>query len=204
MYKIKGITLIEILVVVTIVGIIMTGFSIMFIRAWQANKFSIEMGLASATAQRATNKMVIELRGVQQSAQGAYPLVSANDNELIVYTDIEDDGVVERVRYYLDSTNKQIKVGIREPNTATQPPTYANGDGSTIILANFVVNTSSEPLFKYFTDDYPTVTTALTTPANVGNIQLVKIDVHVNVDPSQAPNNINNASFVDLRNLHGL
>jgi prepilin-type N-terminal cleavage/methylation domain-containing protein len=200
----KGITLIEVLIAMSIVLIIMQGFTTMFLRAWQSNKFTLEMGLASSAAQRAVNKIVVELRGVQQSEHGAYPLASAQDNELVVYTDIEDDGTVERVRFYLDTVTKEVKLGVREPDLTTVPPTYATGDGTTRVLAQYVVNTSSQPLFTYYADDYPTVTTPLTTPANVGGVQLVKMQVYINIDPNQAPNNIMNESFVDLRNLHGL
>jgi prepilin-type N-terminal cleavage/methylation domain-containing protein len=201
----KGMTLIEVLIAMSITVIIMQGFTTMFLRAWQSNKFTLEMGLASSAAQRAVNKIGVELRGVQQAAHGTYPIISATASELIVYTDIEDDGVVERVRYYIDTTNKQLKVGIRDPDTTVQPPTYAAGDGLTRILAYNVVNTSSaQPLFAYYADNYPTVTSPIASPVDVSKIQLIRVQVFVNIDPNQAPNNIILQSFVDLRNLHGL
>jgi prepilin-type N-terminal cleavage/methylation domain-containing protein len=64
---VKGLTLIELLIALFIVGAVMQGFTYLFLRAWDTNKFILELGLASSMAQRANNKLVVDLRGIQQS-----------------------------------------------------------------------------------------------------------------------------------------
>ncbi len=193
----------ELLLAIAVVGFIMQGFTLLFIRAWDTNKFTLEMGLASAMAHRATNKVVIDLRGIQQSDHGAFPIASAESQSLTIYSDIEDDGVVERVRYYLDQASDEFRVGITNP-TSTQPATYPSGDQETRVLGRYVVNASNDPVFYYYNDDYPGDTTnnPLTLPTSLANIQLVRIRLFINIDPIRAPNNVYIESFVDLRNLH--
>jgi hypothetical protein len=200
---IKGLTLIELLVALFVVGLVMQGFTLLFVRTWDTNKFILETGLASAMAQRANNKLVIDLRGIQQSDNGTFPISEATNMSLTIYSDIEDDGVVERVHYYLDEASDELRVGITNPDSSV-PPDYPSGDEETRVLARYIVNESTDPVFYYYNDDYPGDTTnnPLTLPTSLANIQLVRIKLLINIDPIRAPNNIYVESFVDLRNLH--
>lgn len=196
-------TLMELMIAIGVVLFVMQSFSYLFIRTWDTNKFVLEEGLASAAASRATNQIVIQLRGIQQGENGAYPIVSADDFDLTLYADIDDDGVIERVHYFLDQPNDQLKVGVTNPDISVQPPMYPAGDESVLVMTNYVVNESSMPVFSYYNDNYPgdVANNPLTTPANTGNIRLIKVHLFVNINPIHAPDNINIESFVDLRNL---
>lgn len=199
----NGLTLLEVVISIAIAFIAMEGFTFLFLRTWDTNKFIIEEGLASAAASRATNKIVIQLRGVQQADNGDYPLESADDFDLEFYADIDDDNVVEKVHYYLDQPSDELRLGVSNP-LATNPVTYPAGDSEVTTVTRFVVNESDNPIFYFYNDDYPGDTTnnPLTTPASVGNIQMVRVKLLINIDPVHAPNNVNIESFVDLRNLH--
>ncbi len=200
---IPGMTLVEMIVAIAIVLIAMEGFTFLFLRTWDTNKFIIEEGLASMVASRATNKIIIQLRGVQQADNGDYPLESGNDFDLIFYCDIDDDGVVEKVHYFLDLVNDQLKIGVSDP-LATNPVTYPAGDDTVSVVANYVVNEATDPIFYYYNADYPSdaINNPLTTPAVIGSVQMVRVKLYVNINPVHAPDNINIESFVDLRNLH--
>lgn len=204
MRKQLAFTLIELLIAIAVALIITQAFTYMFVQTWNANKFILETGLASSLAQRTNNKIVKELRGIQQSANGSYPIAAAGPNDLSVYDDIDDDGVVERVHYYLNANTDELYMGVRKPNLSTTPASYASGDGTTTLLAKYVVNEASDPVFYYYNKDYPGDTTnnPLTSPISVGDIQLIRIRLQINIDPVRAPNNIYIESFVDLRNLH--
>jgi len=203
-HNLRGMTLIELLIAIGVVLITMEGFTYLFLKTWDTNKFILEEGMASAAASRATNQIVIQLRGVQQGQNGSYPIVTAGDFDLTLYADIDDDGVIERVHYFLDQPNDQLKVGVTDPNTSVQPATYPVGDATVTVMTSYVVNESDNPAFAYYNDNYPGDTTnnPLATPANVANIQLIKVHLLVNINPVHAPDNINIESFVDLRNLH--
>ena len=142
------------------------------------------------------------LRKVRQADNGDYPVESGDQFDIQVYLDIDNDGVTERVHYWLDTVNDQLMLGIREPSSSV-PPTYAAGDGTTRVIANYIVNEATQPIFYYYNENYPgdTVNNPIATPVAVENVRLVRVLLRINIDPIKAPNNVNVESFVDLRNL---
>lgn len=200
--KYQAMTLTEVMITIFIMLIAMEGFSQLLIKSWSANKFILEEGLASAAASRATNKIITELRSVRQGDNGDFPVESGDDFDLKAYIDIDDDGVTERVHYFLDLATDQLKVGITDP-TGTAPVTYPASDDTVSVLTNYVVNENANPVFYYYNKNYPgdQVNNPLATPINVEDARLVRVHLLVNIDPVRAPNNINIESFADLRNL---
>lgn len=199
----RGMTLIEMLVAIVVVLIATEGFTLLIAKSWDSNKFIMEEGMASAAASRATNQIIIQLRGIQQAGNGDYPIEETDDFDLTVYADIDDDNTVERVHYFLDQANDQLKRGVTDPTTAV-PPTYPASDGTVTVMANYVVNESDDPIFYYYNGNYPsdTVNNPLATPASPGTVRLIRVHLYVNINPIHAPDNINIESFVTLRNLH--
>jgi hypothetical protein len=200
--KLKGLTLVEMLVAIFIMALGMIGFTLLLSSSWKTNKFIIETGVSAVKVNRASTEIINNLRKVRQADNGDYPVESADDFDIEVYLDIDGDGVTERVHYWLDSVNDYLMRGVREPSAAN-PPTYAAGDGTTSIIANYVVNEATEPLFYYYNENYPgdIVNNPLPTPSDIQDIRLVRVLIRMNIDPIKAPNNINIESFADLRNL---
>lgn len=198
----KGLTLVEMIMAIFILSAGMLGFSLLFSSSWKSNKFILETGVTSIRVNRASTEIINNLRKVRQADNGDYPVESADDFDIRVYLDIDNDGVTERVHYWLDDVNDRLMRGIREPSAA-QPPTYAAGDGTTSVIAEYIVNDATQPLFYYYNENYPgdTVNNPLATPASIGDIRLVRVFIRMNIDPIKAPNNINIESFVNLRNL---
>lgn len=199
--RLRGMTLVEVMVSIFIVLVAMQGFTILFLRSWQSNAFLVETGLASAAASRAVSVTVSELRKVRQGDNGDYPVEAGDDFDLTAYIDIDKDGVTERVHYFLDQGD--FNRGIREPS-ATQPVTYANGDGTVMTLASDIANEPTEPIFTYYNEDYPgdTVNNPLATPISIRAARLVKVRLVINIDPDNAPDDTNIESFVEFRNLN--
>lgn len=195
----------EVMVAIAIMLIAMEGFTLLFLQSWDTNKFILEEGMASAAASRATGKIVSQLRSVRQADNGDYPIESADDFDFKVYLDIDKDGVTERVHYFLDQATDELKVGVTNPIAGT-PVSYPAADDTVSILANYVVNDNTDPVFYYFNQNYPgdTVNNPIVTPAAVDQIRLVQVHLYVNIDPVHAPDNINIESFADLRNLNAL
>lgn len=195
----------EVMVAIAIMLIAMEGFTLLFLKSWDTNKFILEEGMASAAASRATGKIVSQLRSVRQADNGDYPIESADDFDFKAYLDIDKDGVTERVHYFLDQATDQLKVGVTDPVAGT-PVSYPAADDTVSILANYVVNESTNPVFYYFNQNYPgdTVNNPIATPAAIDQIRLVQVHLFVNINPVHAPDNINIESFADLRNLNAL
>ena len=195
----------EVMVAIAIMLIAMEGFTLLFLKSWDTNKFILEEGMASAAASRATGKIVSQLRSVRQADNGDYPIESADDFDFKAYLDIDKDGVTERVHYFLDQGTDQLKVGVTDPVAGT-PVSYPAADDTVSIMANYVVNESTDPVFYYYNQNYPgdTVNNPIATPAAIDQIRLVRVHLYVNINPVHAPDNINIESFADLRNLNAL
>jgi type II secretory pathway component PulJ len=201
MKRLKGMSLIEMLIAIAIMIMGMGGFTYLFLNSWQSNKYIIEMGNASVLASRGVNAIVAELRKVRQADNGDYPIESGDKFDLKVYLDIDNDGVTERVHYYL--LNGVLYRGVTNP-VAGLPVTYPNGDGTTNIIAKSVINTNANPVFYYYNDDYPsdTVNNPLTAPVDVADVRMIRVHLMVNIDPLHVPDHINIQSFAELRNLN--
>lgn len=192
----------EAMIAIAIFAIGMEGFTLLFARSWKQNYYVLEMGQTAMAVSRGVNELVRYIREVRQAEDGSYPVISADDNDLIFYSDYDRDGYSERIHIYKSSSN--IIMGIREPNLSSFPPTYASGDGEVKTLATSVVNDAATPIFAYYDSDYPedSVNNPIVTPANVPNIRLVRVTLHMNIDPNRPPDNVTIQSFAEMRNLN--
>ncbi len=196
----KAMTIVETLVAIAIFAIGIEGFALLFMRAWQSNSYTLEMGQSAMAVSQGVNKITGYIRGASQSDNGSYPVKSANDNDLVLYSDYDRDDVIERLHFY--KSGQSVLMGVREP-TGTMPITYASGDESVVIIANHIINDASNPIFEYYNQDYPGDTTnnPMSTPASVSAVRMVKIHLYININPNRAPDNIEMQTFVELRNL---
>jgi prepilin-type N-terminal cleavage/methylation domain-containing protein len=196
-----GLTLVETLVAIAIFAIGMEGFSLLFYHAWRNNSYTLEMGESSMAVSRGVGTLVKYLRSARQADDGAYPIKSADDDDLVFYCDYDNDNKTERLHIY--KSNQTIFMGVTEP-TDTMPKTYPTGDSEIITIASRIVNTDAEPIFYYYDKDYAggTTQTFLTTPASASSIRLLKIHLKINIDPNRAPDNVEMQSFVEMRNLN--
>lgn len=196
----KGMTIIEALVAIAIFTLGIEGFTMLFIRAWQNNSYTLEMGQSAMAISQSVNKIVGYIRGARQSDNGSYLMVSANDNDLVLYSDYDKDDVTERLHFY--KNGQDVLMGVREP-TGTMPKTYASGDGSVITVASHIINDAGSPIFEYYDQDYTgnIADSPLSTPASVADVKMVKFHLYINIDPNRAPDNIEMQSFVRFRNL---
>lgn len=198
----SGITVIETLVAISIFTIGILSFILLFANAWKNNAFIIEEGKASLIASRSVEQLVNNIRKTRQSDSGGYPILSGDDFDLVIFIDIDNDDVTEKVHYFLDQDNNQLEVGISNPSGT--PPSYPSGDETTKVLANDIVNENDEPLFYYFNEDFPgdSENNPLSTPITPSEAKLIGVHVLVNPDPDSAPEHINIESIVELRNLN--
>lgn len=188
----KGMSLIEAIIAIGIFTIGIAGFSLLFAKTWKQNSLIIEKGTASMAASRGVQKTVDVIRKARQADNGAYPIVSADNNDLVIYSDIDKDGITERVHYYLNSG--VLKAGITDP--AGVPPVYPSGDQVVNDVSNYVVNTST-PVFAYYDDN----NNSLATPANVNEVRMIEVHLEVNYNPAHISANVDIQSLATIRNL---
>ena len=206
MKKYRGITLIETLVSIGIFTIVILGTTIFFVRMWEINSFTYEIGLASFIASRGIDEATQNIRKARPAENGAFAIEYADDDEVIFFMDYDYDGVAERIHYFV--ADEKFQMGIREPDLSTTPISYAAGDGIVREAADYIVNDASgEPVFEYYSDEneiysYDDVANnKLEAPIDPGDVKMIKILLFVNPDPIQKPNNVRIQSFVVIRNL---
>jgi type II secretory pathway pseudopilin PulG len=182
-----GFTLIEILVVVSILILVYFMVDDMIVSGFKTTRFESEQATAIESARKSMNIVTTDIRGANTSERGDYPIVAALDDELTFFNDMDDDDLMERIRYYLSGTN--LIREIYEPGPLND---YSIFKASSSIAT--YVNNNSVPIFS-FAD-------ASSEPTDVINqIRMINIYIMINVTPAIAPNDFVLEADVNLRNL---
>jgi len=193
----RGFTLYELIIVMSIFLVAIFITTTYIVQGLKANRFVIEFGEAVQNARRGTEIMAKELREASFADNGNFPIVSASDQILIFYSDIDSDNAIERVRYFLDGTD--LKKGVIEPSG---DPIVYTGTETITIISQYVRN-DTVPIFYFYNGDYPAdvVNNPLTIPPNLNEIKLINLNLFININPLLAPNSFNLNQAVQLRNL---
>lgn len=192
----KGFSLIEILVVVFIIGLVS-----IVIGSFSIDIFSISRIIGSdlSTQQEvrvALKQISSELRSASQSSTGSYPIAEASSTSLTFYSDIDDDGLKERLRYFLQ--NSVMKKGTLKPTG--NPLTYNPANETVIDLIRGVYATTT-PIYSYYDASYDGESAPLSNPVLTTAVRLIKIAVTVDSDPAKPPAPFTLTTQITLRNI---
>jgi prepilin-type N-terminal cleavage/methylation domain-containing protein len=192
----KGFSLVEILVAVFITSLIIAA-----VGAFQRDVFYlndvIQSGLTSQNdARKIIRPMVDEVRSASESSLGSYPLAITASSTFAFYSDIDNDSLKERVRYFLD--NGDFKKGVIKPSG--NPLTYNSSNEKIIEVVHDVINTD---IFTYFNSSYDgtSSSTPIAQPVSPAVVRLVKIELIVDKDPKRSPAPITVGTQMSIRNL---
>ncbi|MEZ4156544.1 MAG: prepilin-type N-terminal cleavage/methylation domain-containing protein [Candidatus Paceibacterota bacterium] len=170
----NGFTLLEILIA-TAISVGVAALVTVFIGslARQGESFNRRI-LGQSQASQSLQVMIPEIRSAGQSNVGGYAIEQASSTSVTFYSDIDSDGVFERIRYFLDTDNA-FKKGIIEPTG--QPLVYAT---SSEVVRTVIdeLSMGSEPVFRYY-DITATSTnsTELPSPIDVLEIKTIRIQL---------------------------
>ncbi|KKQ53179.1 MAG: hypothetical protein US70_C0005G0013 [Parcubacteria group bacterium GW2011_GWD2_38_11] len=197
----QGFTLVETIIAIALFLLGTQATVLVFAKTMKNKAYTLEMGKSSFIVSRSMGDLTQYLRRARQSDAGSYPIVSADDNDLVVYSDYNKDGDTERLHIYLE--DNKVFMGIRNPSESF-PVTYDPDDGEIFQLADHIINSTTDKMFSYYDSAYTGDPTdpPVNTPADVSEIRLVKIFLKINIDPDRAPDNIQQETFVELRNLN--
>jgi prepilin-type N-terminal cleavage/methylation domain-containing protein len=185
----SGFTLLEIIIVLAVFSMIIVVWMDLFMSGLRIFPTGLKQSEAVNNAQRGIKTMVKEIRNATMGDNGAYVLEQADDFSLIFYSDIDKDGGVERVRYFMDNT--KFKKGVIEPTG--NPIEYPNGNETISTIAQNI-NNGAVPVFYYYDGD----NNILPTAAILTDTKMMKI--HLEIDTGQTDNYILE-SYVQIRNL---
>ena len=102
---IRGFTLIETLISIFIFTLAMGALTGFIVVSYRTHAYASEQSTAIEEARRGIETMVKEARAARTGDNGAYPVERADDKQFIFYSDIDNDGKTERVRYFLSTIN---------------------------------------------------------------------------------------------------
>ncbi len=192
----NGFTLIEVLVASAILVLLAFGFlGLQYIIS--QNQVTVWRDYLSIdSANSALNTIIKELRNIQESENGSYPLEKAEDQEIIFYSDYDNDGKVERIRYTLSDSN--LLKGVIKPTGI--PATYPIANEKTKIISEIIRN-ESEPIFFYYNSNWPedTVNNPLIQSERISKTRLIKIVLKANPRKSDSRNNYLLESATNIR-----
>ena len=191
--KKSGFTLIETLIGVAIFVLILGVLATFSKSIWTSNSFIMAELEGSNTGRAALKTMVAEIRTASSGNNGAYAIATATSTSIIFYSDIYNDGLKEKIRYFLNGTTLQR--GVIRPTGS--PLGYTGSE----IITTLVSNVTNSSLFDYYDKNYDGTTAALATPVDISAVRLIKITITTDMNPVQAPSPITFSSQVMLRNL---
>lgn len=192
----SGFTLIETAVVITMLTVVLV-----VLGTFQRDVFSLDLVLRSALvsqqeARQALKTMSAELRSASSSSTGAYPLAEAQPTSLTFYSDADDDGLKERIRYFLDGT--RFRKGTLKPTG--NPLAYDPAQETVVTLVNDL-RAGQATIFEYYDSAYDGAAAPLPPPVVTADVRLVKVTVVIDRDPNRSPGPITLTTQVSIRNL---
>ncbi len=191
----KGFTLIETLIAISILVLIVGVLSTLAVNIFKYNSF-ISTSLNTAEANReALKKMTAEIRSASTSSNGSYPIETATAYTFSFFGDINNDGLKERVRYFISGTT--LKKGILKPTGS--PSTYNTANETTSIFVKNIINTNS--IFAYYDKNYDGTSAPLSSPVNVNLIRLIKITLTTDENVNREPGPDTITTQISIRNL---
>lgn len=195
--RMDGFTLLEILIAMGI------GSSILVLATYFAidiTNFGLFLGERLETQRPLEQTMRVflrETRSMTDSENGSYPIADAQAASFTFHTDVDADGVIEQVRYFLNGT--ELQKGIIEP--AGTPAMYDPADEDVRTVVEYVV--PGTEIFSYWTEGWIDEMASLSFPVTISDIRLVRLQMTVDKDPMQVPSAVIQRVNVTIRNLRG-
>lgn len=192
----EGFTLIEVVVVIGLsVGILLLvgNFGL------DLSRFSIFFGDSLGSQQEIQQTfqvMTSELQSMQIANTGSFLLSSVSPTAVVFYSDLEGDGLVERVRYFRESNI--LKKGVIHPGGT--PLAY---DPSAELVSEVIHDLVASPstLFTYYDRDFTGSEDPLVYPFDSSRVRVVKAAVTVDKNLQAEPGPMTIEGYFNIRNL---
>lgn len=195
-----GYTLMEMLLVVALVSIVGVVVSKFQKDVFSFNRYFSNSLSAGDSAQKLLRPMTAEIRSASPSNNGSYPIEAIADNSFTFYSDIDNDGLKEWVRYSLSGT-----VLSKETIKPTgNPLTYVTANKVTKVFMTGVRNIADGiPIFTYYDSTYTGGAGGIVSASSgsLSNVRLIGVKIRIDPDTNQSPNALEVSTQVAIRNL---
>lgn len=188
----------EVLVAMSIMILVSFAAAYLMNFSWRSNRIVWEQLSTQNEGRKAVRDFVNELRSAAASDLGSYPVNLADQEEIIFYSNIDEDTYREMIRYYLDDTT--LMKSVTKP---TGTPLAYDTEYEVLTEVAHDVDNGGAPLFYYYDHSYSgaTPTAYLPWPVETTDVRMVGISLVLEEDPTSSPVPFNIESKVSIRNL---
>jgi len=190
-----GMTLIEVLVAMTLMGVVGAVVSAGVLSAMQDQRRQTSRLEGLTTSQRALERVAKDVRA-------ANPLVAADANSITVL--VYRGGACQQRRYYVDATQRLVQeIAKYTASTTCRSRTGVPGAATTNVLTKNVANPVATPVFGYQRiDPAQAALVAVPTPAAASVVSLVdKVTISLRTGLKHGQNPVVVGTAIDLRNV---
>ncbi len=192
----KGFTISGLLVSIAIISLIITAVTL-----FQKNVFSLSMTFQGNLnfqlgARAMLKRFSAEVREISPSSLGAYPIAEASTSEFIFFSDADNDGLKEEIRYFLSGTD--LKRGVTKPTGS--PLVYSTSTEKISTVLNNI-SSGTTTIFQYYDANYAGTSTPLLQPVTVSAIRFVQATLYANPDPRRILYPYIFTTKISIRNL---
>ncbi len=194
----RGFSLIELVISIGILSGIMLVIGLFAQDIGNFNLSFTESFMVQQEIVQTLREMSPQLRSISTASDGSYPLVAAATSSFQFYSDTDKDGIVDRVRYFLQGTT--LKRGVIKPTGS--PLTYNTSSEIIVDVVHNVVatNASSTDIFSYFDAGYSGTGSKMSYPIDIVSVR--SVEVRITADQSStAPAPVTLSIFETIRNL---
>ena len=159
----RAFTLIEIVFVLLVISFIIVAIFLISLNLSNYNVFVVleigKQGEIDLTLKEIEN----ELKSMVYAKNGSYPLEIATSNEIVFYKDFENDGIPEKVRYFVETNNFRKQIFLFNSSTL-------NYESSPAIDRILVKDLATSTIFHYFDKNFQET-------SNIAAIRIIKVNL---------------------------
>lgn len=194
-YRNTGMTLVELLVLISIYTVLVLAITRSIQAFYQYNSYTIAQAEEVNSARRGLDRLIADARELTEGEDGSYPIRITEPYRFGFFSDVDRDADVEYVEFELATTTLIKRVHAPTGN----PPVYNFGTPDEVITVSTEVRNFEQgaPVFTYIDDAQSTVTST----SSQATIRFIRFSVIVNIDPIRSPGEFMLRSSVAPRNL---
>lgn len=159
----KAFTLLETIIVIFIISFIIIAVFLIILNFSNYYTFIVSEIIKQANIDITLKEIENELKSMVYSKKGSYPLETIKTNEMIFYKDFENDGVPEKIRYFVEENSFRKQVFLF--NLISQD--YNSQPSVDRIL---VKDLSTSTVFRYFDKNSQET-------LDIANIRIIKVSL---------------------------
>ncbi len=192
----NGYTLIEMLVAIAIILIVVPVLFSSINSLYSSHATTLANALALTETTNGVKDVLKDVRSAVYAENGAMPLANIATSTFTLYSDTDSDGIVERVRYYLDNTT--VWKGVIEPTSTSSYP--ESNEVITKLSGSIINSQTNTPLFKYFNS----TSTEITSVSNILDVRRIETTFIGSFSFSNKTSEVKIRSSASIRNLKNI